>query len=246
MILFPAIDLRDGKCVRLLRGDPDAQTVYADDPAEVAAQFAEAGAEWLHVVNLDGALGEAGPAAHNLEAVQAILDGVDIPIQVGGGIRTIEDIEHLLAMGVTRVILGTMAVERTRQMPDILARFGPTQILVSLDTRQGRIATHGWRNLSDVTAVEFGRQLRAMGVTHAVHTDIGRDGTLAGLNLDASLALAEATGLRLLLSGGVATLDDVRRAAEAAAHAPIEGLIIGRALYTGNISLPDALEAAAS
>jgi len=246
MIIFPAIDLRGGKCVRLLRGDPVAQTVYADDPAETAAQFAEAGAEWLHVVNLDGALGEVGPAARNLEAIQSILDGVDIPIQVGGGIRTIEDIEQLLAMGVTRVILGTMAVERTRQMPDVIARFGPKQILVSLDTRQGRIATHGWRTLTDQTAIDFGRQMRAMGVTHAVHTDIDRDGALTGLPLDASLSLAEATGLRLILSGGVASLEDVRRAAQAAARAPIEGLIIGRALYAGRIALADALEVAAA
>ncbi len=238
MILFPAIDIRHGKCVRLLHGDPTAETVYADDPAEVAASFETAGAEWLHVVNLDGAFGETEDT-RTADAIQAIIDRVEIPVQLGGGIRSITDIEKALEMGVTRVILGTMAVERIRQMPDILARFGAKQIVIGVDTRGDKVATHGWQKTSNLDAINFGKEMRAMGVTHIVHTDISRDGALSGINLHASLALADATSLRVIVSGGVAGLNDVRWAN--AAGGKIEGLIIGRALYDGTFTLPDAL-----
>ncbi|MFQ5575762.1 MAG: 1-(5-phosphoribosyl)-5-[(5-phosphoribosylamino)methylideneamino]imidazole-4-carboxamide isomerase [Anaerolineae bacterium] len=242
MLIFPAIDLRNGQCVRLLHGDPNAQTTYGDDPPGVAEQFAEQGAEWLHVINLDGAFGAAAAAAQNLEAIQSILDRVDIPIQVGGGVRAIDDIERLLSMGVTRVILGTMAVERPRQLLDVIARFGAGQITVSLDVKAGKVATHGWRSTSTATPLDLGRQLRSLGVTHAIYTDIGRDGALTGLNVDACQTLARETGLKVIASGGVAGLDDIRRAAAA----PLAGVIIGRALYTGALTLPQALEAARS
>lgn len=242
MIIFPAIDLRHGKCVRLLRGDPNLQTTYADDPIAVAANFEEAGAEWLHVVNLDGALDDETGARQNKEAIQAILDRVTIPVQVGGGIRTIQDIEVLLDMGITRVILGTMAVERTRQLPDIMGRFGPKQVIAGLDARNGKIATHGWQTTAELNVPDFGKKLHAIGFTHAVYTDISRDGALTGINLTESQTLGQQTGLQVIISGGVAGLDDVKQAAAATDN--IHGLIIGRALYTGNITLPDALKAA--
>jgi phosphoribosylformimino-5-aminoimidazole carboxamide ribotide isomerase len=243
MIIFPAIDLRNGQCVRLLRGNPDAQTTYSDDPASIAEKFAEAGAEWLHVVNLNGAFGEEGGAQKNIAVIQAILDRIDIPIQVGGGIRSSHDIERILDMGVTRVILGTIVVDRPRQIPDIVARFGPEQIMVGIDVDgvDGRVATHGWRNISNVDAIELGKQMHAMGITHIVYTDISRDGALSGVNLKACQHLAEQTRLQVIVSGGVASLDDVRRVKDAA-HRNIHGLIIGRALYTGAVKLPEALE----
>jgi len=245
MIIFPAIDLRNGQCVRLLHGNPDAQTTYSDDPAAIAEKFAEAGAEWLHVVNLDGAFGEKEGVQKNLVAIQAILDRVDIPIQVGGGIRANEDIENLLEMGVSRVILGTIAVDRPRQVLDIVARFGSSQIIVGIDVdmAEGHVATHGWRNISNTNAIELGRQMRSMGITHVVYTDISRDGALTGANLEACRLLGEQTQLQIIVSGGVANLDDIRQA-KRYRRSNIHGVIIGRALYTGDINLAEALQVA--
>ncbi len=242
MIIFPAIDIRRGNCVRLLHGDPNKETIYSDDPAEVAAAYQEQGAQWLHVVNLDGAFDDPSGDTATDDAIQAIVDRVDIPVQVGGGLRTFADIEYVLNMGVSRVVLGTFAVERLRQLPDVLGWFGPEQIIVGIDARDGMVATHGWQQTSDVTAINFGKEIQAMGVTTVVHTDISRDGALTGINLAASQQLAAETGLSVILSGGVATLDDVRQAA--AGGDKIEGLIIGRALYAGAFTLPEALEAA--
>ncbi len=239
MILFPAIDVRHGKCVRLLQGEPGTETVYSDDPADVALQYQEQGAQWLHVVNLDGAFDDPSGDTTTDDAIQAIVDSVDIPVQVGGGLRTFADIEYVLNMGVSRVVLGTFAVERTRQLPDVLGWFGPEQILVGIDARDGKVATHGWQKTADVSAIEFGKEIRAMGITHVVHTDISRDGALSGINLPASLELAEKTGLRVIISGGVASLNDVRWANSADGN--IEGLIIGKALYSGAFTLPEAL-----
>jgi phosphoribosylformimino-5-aminoimidazole carboxamide ribotide isomerase len=245
MLIFPAIDLRNGQCVRLLYGDPNAQTTYSDDPAAIAERFVEDGAEWLHVVNLDGAFDDKAGAQKNLTAIQSILDRVDVPIQVGGGIRTIEDIEIALDMGVTRVILGTLAVDRPRQVLDIVARFGPTQIIVGIDlnSADGRVTTHGWRNVADIDGVAFGKQMRSMGITHALCTDISRDGALTGANLEICKLVGEQSGLQVIVSGGVASLEDVRQA-KLAARSNIHGVIIGRALYTGDIKLPDAIAAA--
>lgn len=240
MIIFPAIDLRQGQCVRLLHGNPDVQTTYAEDPVQIAEQFVEQGAEWLHVINLDGAFGDATGSAKNLEAIQSILDSIDIPIQVGGGIRSLENITYLLNMGVTRVILGTMAVERPRQILDIIARFGAEQIVVGIDARDGKVASHGWRNISNLTAIEFGQQMHSLGVTHTIYTDIARDGALTGINLEASKLMGQQSGLKVIISGGVASLDDIKQA-KAATDSNIVGIIIGRALYTGNINLPEAL-----
>lgn len=247
MIIFPAIDLRNGQCVRLLHGDPQAQTTYSDDPASVAEAFVDDGAEWLHIVNLDGAFGEKEGAQKNIAAIQAILDRVDVSVQIGGGIRSNDDIKALLDMGANRVILGTMVVDRPRQILDIVARFGARQIVVGIDVdaKDGRVATQGWRNISNIDAIQLGKQMYAMGITHVVYTDISRDGALTGANIEACKYLGQQTNLQVIVAGGVASLDDIRRA-KAAARSNIHGVIIGRALYTGDIKLPEALATARS
>ena len=252
--VFPAIDIRKGYCVRLRQGRAEAETVYSADPPAVAQRWQDQGAQWLHVVNLDGALEEAeswsGP---NPAALQSILAAVAVPTQFGGGIRTLATIERLLGMGIARVILGTVAVaEKSADFPrsepglvaEAVQRFGADRVLVSLDTRDGLVATHGWVTASGIQATALGRELRQAGLCTVVHTDISRDGMLSGANLASSLALSRETGLEVIVSGGVAGLADI---ADAARHRSdgIAGIIIGQALYTGAVDLPEALRTAA-
>lgn len=247
MIVYPAIDLRHGQCVRLLRGEASQQTTYSDDPAAVAQQFAAAGAEWLHVVNLDGAFGDPAGAKQNQQALQAILSRVSIPVQVGGGIRQASDIDRLLEMGAKRVILGTLAVKTPELLPDLIANYGPEKLVVGIDARDGRVATHGWTDTSAVTAIELAQKMYALGFRHTVYTDISRDGALTGSNLAASQTLGRESGLKVIISGGVAGLKDVsqaRQASEADSASNLGGIIIGRALYEGAIDLADALAVA--
>lgn len=257
MIVFPAIDLRQGRCVRLRQGDPTAETVFGADPAAMARHWVAQGAGWLHVVNLDGALGEAVvvPAAvageepdpawlaalpRNWQALYAIRRAVDVPIQFGGGLRRLEDIALALRLGATRVVLGTVAVQKPELVAAALERFGPERIVVGIDAREGRVAIHGWQELSPVAATDLACRLAALGVRRVVFTDIARDGMLAGVNVTATAELARVSGLRVIASGGVAGPEDILalRAAEAAG---IEGVIIGQALYTGALDLPTAL-----
>ncbi|MFQ5610806.1 MAG: 1-(5-phosphoribosyl)-5-[(5-phosphoribosylamino)methylideneamino]imidazole-4-carboxamide isomerase [Anaerolineae bacterium] len=245
MLIFPAIDLKNGRCVRLQQGDPQAETVYSNDPAAVAETWTEQGAEWLHVINLDGALGDETKAARNLDALQSILDRVNTPLQFGGGLRTAEDIAWVLGLGVTRVILGSIAIDRPRQLVDLLARFGPEQIVVSIDAQDGKVATHGWRNITDLEAMDLAAQLQTRGVRRIVYTDIARDGMLTGVNAEACARLATQTGLKVIAAGGVAGLEDVRRI-KAVEGDNVEGLIIGQALYAGRLTLPEALKVASA
>jgi len=246
MIIFPAIDLRHGKCVRLLYGDPNQQTTYSDNPLAMAQTFVEAGAAWLHIVNLDGAFEDSAGAKQNHQAIQDILDNLDVSIQVGGGIRTATHIENWLELGVTRVILGTVAAENPAQVAGLIDRFGPDKIVVGIDAKAGKVATRGWQDLSELDAIRFGQEMRAMGVTHTVYTDISRDGALTGSNSAASKKMAEATKLRVIISGGVASLDDIHQAMAIKSEYPdyIEGVIIGRALYEGKFELSQALQIA--
>jgi phosphoribosylformimino-5-aminoimidazole carboxamide ribotide isomerase len=255
MIILPAIDLRRGQCVRLEQGQAERETVYSRDPAATARRWAAQGAEWLHVVNLDGALepsqrspgfgeGAAKPActAINLQRLVEIHRAApDLFIQFGGGVRSLVDIEILLERGASRVVLGTVAVENPVLVSRAVHRFGPERIAVAVDTRDGRVATRGWRQTSHVTAVSLGQQMRQRGVVRVVYTDISRDGMLAGVNVEATAALARATGLRVIASGGVASLADLTRLS--AHRDEIEGVIIGQALYKGVISLSDAIRA---
>jgi phosphoribosylformimino-5-aminoimidazole carboxamide ribotide isomerase len=253
MQIFAAIDLKDGKCVRLVQGDPNAETVYSEDPASVAETWETIGVDWLHVVNLDGAFGDSKKAAKNIDALQSILDRVTTPVQFGGGLRSPSDIEQALNMGVDRVVIGSMAADRPRQMLDVLGQFGPEQIVLGLDVKNGQVATHGWRTLAGTNALDLVQAIQTAGLRHIIYTDISRDGMLQGVNLEASIALAEAgrnpekgkQQFKVIVSGGVAGLEDVRRV-KAAEDQGLEGLIIGKALYTGTIDLAEAMQIAHS
>ncbi|MBN1993898.1 MAG: 1-(5-phosphoribosyl)-5-[(5-phosphoribosylamino)methylideneamino]imidazole-4-carboxamide isomerase [Anaerolineae bacterium] len=250
MKIFAAIDLKNGKCVRLVQGDPGAETVYSDNPAKMADTWEAIGTDWLHVVNLDGAFGDKEKAAQNINALQAILDRVSAPVQFGGGLRSPEDIEQALEMGVTRVVIGSLAVDRPRQMLDILAQFGPERIALGLDVKAGKVAAHGWRELSETDPIKLAQLIHTAGLRHVIHTDISRDGMLTGANVEASVALARAGNLdssgrrfEVIVSGGVAGIEDVKKV-KAAENEGIEGLVIGKALYTGAVDLAEAMRIA--
>ncbi|MHA1108098.1 MAG: 1-(5-phosphoribosyl)-5-[(5-phosphoribosylamino)methylideneamino]imidazole-4-carboxamide isomerase [Alphaproteobacteria bacterium] len=235
MILYPAIDLKEGRCVRLVRGDMAQATVFNDDPAAQAVSFAASGASWLHLVDLDGAF--AGKPM-NARAVEAIVDAVDIPVQLGGGIRTPETIESWLDRGVKRVILGTVAVKDPDLVMCACARF-PGHIAVGIDARGGRVAVEGWAEDTDVTALDLAGKFADAGVAAIIYTDIDRDGVLQGANIPATANLARAVSIPVIASGGVSSLADIDglRAEES-----IAGAIIGRALYDGRIDLAEALK----
>ncbi|MGL6212031.1 MAG: 1-(5-phosphoribosyl)-5-[(5-phosphoribosylamino)methylideneamino]imidazole-4-carboxamide isomerase [Paracoccaceae bacterium] len=238
MILYPAIDLKDGACVRLLRGDMAAATVFGDDPAVPAARFVAAGCEWLHLVDLNGAF-----AGHpvNGAAVRAILAAVDVPCQLGGGIRDMATIEMWLQAGLTRVILGTVAVEN----PDLVraaAKAFPGQVAVGIDARKGLVATKGWAVETEVQAADLARRFEDAGVAALIYTDIDRDGAMGGPNIEATAALGRAVTIPVIASGGVASLADLLALRDTGA---IAGAISGRALYDGAIDLASAIEALA-
>ena len=235
--IYPAIDLRHGDVVRLQYGDPDRQTTFSADARATAQRWAVAGAAWLHVVNLDGAFDEGGAA--NWAALQEICQ-VGPHVQFGGGIRTLDDVQRALDAGARRVILGTVAVENPDALQEAVKRFGPARIVVALDARDGVVRTRGWQADGGLGAVELGSRVAAAGVATVVHTDIGRDGVLIGVNARASAELARHTGLRVIASGGVASLQDVRHALAMAPHG-VSGLITGRALYEGQLDLAEAL-----
>lgn len=244
MIIYPAIDLRRGRCVRLRQGRAEDETVYDDDPAAVARRWAAQGALWLHVVNLDGAFSNTQYATCNTQCLSEIHQAVpDVPIQFGGGLRSLADVETALSLGATRVVLGTAAAHNPGLVAAAVARFGAERIVAGIDARDGLVATHGWEETSETTAVALGQAMRELGVVRAVYTDIARDGMLSGVNVAATAALARETGLRVIASGGVASLADLTRLT-AQAGAGIEGVIIGQALYTGAVSLPAAIRVA--
>ena len=236
MILYPAIDLKDGACVRLRRGDMDQATVFNDSPGAQAAAFASEGCEWIHVVDLNGAF--AGEAA-NAAAVDDILDAVDVPVQLGGGIRTMEAARHWLDRGVARVILGTAAVKNPALVRDA-CREWPGRVAVGMDARDGFVAVEGWAEQSDITAVSMAEQFADAGVAAIIYTDIDRDGMMGGANVMATAALARATDIPVIASGGVSSLDDLL---ELQAQGDIAGAISGRALYDGRIDLKQAIKA---
>ncbi len=237
MIIYPAIDIRWGRVVRLRHGDPGQETVYGEDPAAMAERWQAAGAAWLHVVNLDGTLGESTSALAALRAIAA----VGLPVQFGGGLRSLEGARQALAAGAARVVLGTLVVQQPDMARAAVEAFGAEAVAVALDARGDRVATHGWQQVSAWTPAELGNIFAQMGVQHALYTDITRDGDLSGVNVAASAQLARDTGLRVIASGGVASLEDVRRCRETGA---IAGVVIGQALYSGAFSLQEALQAA--
>lgn len=236
MILFPAIDLKDGKCVRLKHGDMATATIYNDDPGAQAKAFEEQGFEWLHVVDLNGAFrGESVNSA----AVGAILKATNNPVQLGGGIRTLEQIEDWLDRGLARVILGTVAVRD----PDLVrqaCKVFPGRIAVGIDAKGGKVAVEGWAEASSLGVVELAKKFEGAGVAAIIYTDIDRDGVLTGINWDATIDLAEAVSIPVIASGGLASIADIVRMTMPDAH-KLEGAISGRALYDGRIDPAEAL-----
>ena len=234
MIVYPAIDLRGGKVVRLKEGDPARMTSYSDDPAEMARKWLGIGAQWLHVVNLDGAFGEGDNA--NRAALESILK-LGARVQFGGGMRSMDAIADVLRLGVSRAILGTIAIEQPSIVADALTRFGAEQIAVGIDARDGLVRTRGWKDNSGVSAIDLALQMRTVGLGTVIFTDVSRDGLGSGLNIPSTRELAERSGLDVIASGGVHTIDDVK----AAKDAGLAGCIIGRALYDGTVDLKEAL-----
>ena len=235
--VFPAIDLRGGKVVRLSQGDPGRQTTYGDDPRRWAERWKAEGAEWLHVINLSGAFDE--DARLNLKALGSILT-VGLRVEFGGGIRDEETVRIPLEMGVERVFLGTAAIQTPALVDWAIATYGAARIAGDIGARAGKVTVKGWQEATDLTVLEAGQRLRSQGVEWCVLTDVSRDGVSTGVNVESAVELQKATGLKMVASGGVSTLDDVRLARESG----LAGIIIGRALYEGKISLREALTSA--
>ena len=234
MEVIPAIDLKSGRCVRLYQGDYQRETVYSDDPVSVALTWQQQGAPRLHLVDLDGA---AGGKPANLDILSQIIRSLTIPVQVGGGIRDEETAQTLLAAGADRVVIGTAAVEQPSLVEDLCRIHGASRVVVAVDARDGRVAIKGWTEQSLISAAELAQRMFLLGVTRLLYTDISRDGTLTEPNFEANAALVRDTGMAVLASGGITSLEHIRLLGSTG----VEGVILGRALYDGVISLPEAL-----
>jgi phosphoribosylformimino-5-aminoimidazole carboxamide ribotide isomerase len=240
MIIIPAIDLRGGRCVRLTQGQASAETVYSENPVVVARRWYDEGAEMLHIVNLDAALNKDD--TENLKALERILYEVNIPVQFGGGVRSLEDVRMLDELGATRIVIGTTAIENPVLLSHIVDEFGST-IVVGIDARDGKVALRGWEKLSNVHAVDFAHKVAEMGVERVVYTDIARDGTMTGINVESTREIAEASGLKVTASGGVASLEDIYAIKDLESYG-VDSVIIGKALYEGVFTLEEALDVA--
>jgi len=236
MIIFPAIDLKEGLCVRLMQGDPDRVTVYGRDPGAVARRWENEGARWLHVVDLDGAFSQH---PKNRDAIQSIVESVSIPVQVGGGIRSIETIEEYLSSGIERVILGTVALRRPELLGQACERY-PYRIALGIDAREGRVAIEGWKETTGTDVITLVSRFAGLPLAAVIYTDIHRDGMQSGVNVEATRRLLETTRLPVIASGGVATLADIE-ALLPLAPLGLVGVITGRALYNGTLKLGEAL-----
>ena len=240
MLIIPAIDLRDGRCVRLAQGRKDAAKIYNADPVEVALSFEDDGAELLHVVDLDGAFSE--PNSRNRKVLQKIIDRIGVPVQFGGGLRTTEDVDEAIDMGVQRVVIGTVAAESPETFADMLAQLGPKVIVVGIDANQGQAATRGWETEAEIDALTLARRVRAIGVERIVYTDIQRDGMLTGPNVEQTSLIARETGLRVTASGGVSSIDDLLKL-KAVCESGVDSVIVGKAFYERRFTLREALVA---
>lgn len=235
MQLYPAIDMKDGKCVRLTQGSFDHVKVYSDTPGEMAKMWVSEGATFLHLVDLDGAL--AGSSI-NEPVIRSILEAVEVPVEVGGGIRSRQAVSSMLKLGVSRVIIGTKAVREPEFIRELILEFGPEQIVVGVDARDGLVAVEGWEKTSALTALDLCRRMKEYGVRHVVYTDISRDGMLSGPNVSATKKLALDTGMDIIASGGVSSMEDLK----ALYDQGIGGVIIGKALYEQRLNLREAVE----
>ena len=238
MLILPAIDLRGGNCVRLVKGDFKQETIYSEHPEEIALRWEEGGAEFLHVVDLDGAL--AGEP-QNMDAIKRILQAVKIPVEVGGGIRSMESIDRLLSIGVSRVILGSVAVHKEELVQEACSAYG-NRIVVGIDAKKGIVATDGWEKSGGISAVELAKKLGAFGLETIIYTDISRDGTLSGVNVTETAHLARASGIKVIASGGVKSISDIEELKKRECDGII-GVIVGKSIYEGTLSLIEAISA---
>ena len=238
MLILPAIDLRGGNCVRLVKGDFKQETIYSEHPEEIALRWEEGGAEFLHVVDLDGAL--AGEP-QNMDAIKRILQAVKIPVEVGGGIRSMESIDRLLSIGVSRVILGSVAVHKEELVQEACSAYG-NRIVVGIDAKKGIVATDGWEKSGDISAVELAKKLGTFGLETIIYTDISRDGTLSGVNVTETAHLARASGIKVIASGGVKSISDIEELKKRECD-DIIGVIVGKSIYEGTLSLTEAIAA---
>jgi phosphoribosylformimino-5-aminoimidazole carboxamide ribotide isomerase len=237
MIILPAIDLRNGRCVRLSQGRKDSAKVYDGDPVDVAKAFAASGAEILHIVDLDGAFAE--PNSANRLVLREIIRAVDIPIQFGGGLRTSKDVEQVVELGVTRVVIGTVAVESPETLTAMIRRWGSRHIAVGIDAQKGRVVTHGWEQTESISALTLAQTVAGFGVERIIYTDVARDGMLHGPNIEQTCLIAEA-GVKVTASGGVSSLQDLKDL-QAVSHLGIDSVIVGKAFYERRFTLPEAL-----
>ncbi|MBD7945657.1 MULTISPECIES: 1-(5-phosphoribosyl)-5-[(5-phosphoribosylamino)methylideneamino]imidazole-4-carboxamide isomerase [Psychrobacillus] len=237
--VYPAIDMKGGKCVRLYQGDYDQETIYGDSPFEMAKKFANEGATWIHLVDLDGA--KDGEKIHANEVIR-IANELPVKVQIGGGIRSKEDVSYYLDNGVSRVIIGSLAISQPELVAELIEEYGGDRIVIGLDAKDGMVATHGWLETSGKSAVEVGQYFASKGAKHVIFTDIATDGTLQGPNLKANKELAEATGLSIIVSGGISSLEDIGAVAELAKISSVSGVITGKALYNNRFTLSDALQ----
>ncbi len=241
MIILPAIDLRNGRCVRLTQGRKDSAKVYDGDPVDVAKAFAASGAQMLHVVDLDGAFGE--PNSGNRKALRDIIRAVDIPIQFGGGLRSVRDIEQVIELGVTRAVIGTVAVESIEKLKTMV-RYARHHMVVGIDAKQGQVVTHGWEQEETLSAVTLARRVADIGVERIVYTDVSRDGLLEGPNIEQTCVIAGESGLKVTASGGVSSLEDLFQL-KAVSECGIDSVIIGKALYERRFTLEAAMKVVA-
>ncbi|WP_010290216.1 1-(5-phosphoribosyl)-5-[(5-phosphoribosylamino)methylideneamino]imidazole-4-carboxamide isomerase [Kurthia massiliensis] len=239
--IYPAIDMRGGKCVRLYKGDYDQETVYADSPFDMAKQFADAGASFVHMVDLDGA--KDGERVHAADVIRVAKE-LPVKVQIGGGIRSMEDVRFYLENGIDRVIIGSLAIREPELVASFIEQFGADGIVIGLDAKDGMVATHGWIETSDQKATDVGKYFVERGAKHFIFTDIATDGTLQGPNIAANKELAAATGAEIIVSGGMSSLEDIQAVKAASNDSTIGGVIIGKALYTGRFTLEEALEEA--
>ena len=240
MYILPAIDLKDGRCVRLSQGRKSETKIYDADPLEVARAFASSGADMIHIVDLDGAF--SGSESSNRAIVSKIVNTVNVPVEFGGGIRTAADVRHLLDYGVAQVILGTIAAESTEMLKQFVAEFG-SRVCVGVDARDGRVMTRGWETSGGLRAVELASAVATLGIERIIYTDIGRDGMLNGPNVEQTIEVARAAQVRVTASGGVSCLDDIKRL-RGANEPLVDSVIIGKALYEGRFTLEEALRVA--
>jgi len=240
MLIIPAIDLKDGRCVRLFQGEMEKETVYFENPLEAARHWSSEGANFIHVVDLNGAV--EGHPVHSAE-IRAICDNTDLQVEIGGGLRSLDAVEEAFRLGVNRVVIGTAAYDNDALLADLCSRF-PQKIVVGIDARDGKVAVKGWKETTTLDAITLAKRCAANGASRIIYTDISRDGTRHGLNLDETVKLARAVNIPVIASGGVATLDDLRALAPLERDG-VEGVIVGRALYSGACTLRQALEIAA-